>query len=96
MILFIAAQTIIIVIVRCFTDLKSVIMSTRYRIPVILGLETPQNATVLTAMKMVVWVLWGEIKVDFNDLKHIVHLIGLFYVLGDGTMISLNDHHQVL
>ena len=41
------------------------------------------NATVLTAMKMVVWVLWGEIKVDFNDLKHTVHLIGGCYGIGN-------------
>ena len=43
------------------------------------------NATVLTAMKMVVWVLWGEIKVDFNDLKHTVHLIRGCYGLGNTT-----------
>ena len=55
-----------------------------------------RNATVLTAMKMVVWVLWGEIKVDFDDLKHTVHLIGRFYELGNGTMTCLHDHHQVL
>ena len=54
------------------------------------------NATVHTAMKMVVWVLWGEIKVDFDDLKHIVHLIGRFYELGNGTMTCLHDHRQVL
>ena len=29
-------------------------------------------------MNLVVWVLWGKIKVDFNDVKHIVHLIGRF------------------
>ena len=34
------------------------------------------HVTVLTAIKMVVWVLWGEIKVDLDDLNHIVHLIG--------------------
>ena len=26
-----------------------------------------------TAINLVVWALWGEIKVDFDDLKHIVH-----------------------
>ena len=29
-------------------------------------------------MSLVFWVLWGEIKVDFDDLKHIVHLIRRF------------------
>mgnify|MGYP004403290045 CR=1 FL=1 len=52
------------------------------------------NATVLTTMKMVVWVLWGEIKVDFNDLKHIVHLIGRIYGLGNTTTTCLHDYHQ--
>ena len=53
-----------------------------------------RNATVLTAMKMVVWVLWGEIKVDFNDLKHIVHLIGRMNGLGNTTMTCLHDYHH--
>ena len=52
------------------------------------------NATVLTAMKIVFWVLWGEIKVDFNDLKHIVNLIGRVYVLGNTTTTCLRDYHQ--
>ena len=50
--------------------------------------------SVLTAMKMVVWVLRGEIKVDFNDLKHIVDLIGRVYVLGNTTTTCLRDYDQ--
>ena len=52
------------------------------------------HVTVLTAMKMVVWVLWGEIKVDFNDLKHTVHLIGSCYGLVNTNMTCLYDYHQ--
>ena len=52
------------------------------------------NATVLTAMKMVVWVLRGEIKVDFNDLKHTIHLIWTCYGLDNTTMTCLYDYHQ--
>ena len=51
------------------------------------------NATVPTAMNLVVWALWGEIKVDFDDLKHIVHLIGRFYGLGNTITTCLHDYH---
>ena len=84
---------IILVNIGCFTDPKSAIISSRYHIPVILGLGLPLQ---YWHMSLVVWVLWGEIKVDFDDLKHIVHLIGRFYELGNGTMTYLHDHHQVL
>ena len=84
---------IILVNIGCFTDPKSAIISSRYHIPVILGLGLPLQ---YWHMSLVVWVLWGEIKVDFDDLKHIVHLIGRFYELGNGTMTCLHDHRQVL
>ena len=29
-----------------------------------------------TAINLMVWALWGKIKVDFDVLKRIVHLIG--------------------
>ncbi len=45
-------------------------------------------------MNLVVWVLWGEIKVDFNDVKHIVHLIRRFYGLGNTIMTCFHDYHQ--
>ena len=45
------------------------------------------------AMNLVFWVLWGEIKVDFDDLKHIVHLIGRFYGLGNTITTCLHDYH---
>ena len=48
-----------------------------------------------TTMNLVVWVLWGEIKVDFDDLKHIVHLIGRFYGLGNTITTCLHDYHRV-
>ena len=40
-------------------------------------------------MNLVVWVLWGEIKVDFNDVKHIFHLIIRFYGLGSTSEYDL-------
>ena len=45
-------------------------------------------------MNLVVWVLWGEIKVNFNDVKHIVHLIRRFYGLGNTIMTCFHDYHQ--
>ena len=55
------------------------------------ALETPQCHW---HMSLVFWVLWGEIKVDFNDLKHTVHLIGGCYGLGNTNMTCLYDYHQ--
>ena len=49
------------------------------------------NATVPTTMNLVVWVLWGEIKVDFNDLKHIVHPTRRFYELPNTIMTCYDD-----
>ena len=45
-------------------------------------------------MSLVVWVLWSEIKVDFNDLKHVFHLIIRFYELGNTIMTCFRDCHQ--
>ena len=49
------------------------------------------NATVPTAMNLVIWVLWVEIKVDFNDLKHIVHPTRRFYELPNTIMTCYDD-----
>ena len=49
------------------------------------------NATVPTAMNLVVWVLWGEIKVDFNDVKHIVHPTRRFDELPNTITTCYND-----
>ena len=46
-----------------------------------------------TAMNLVFWVLWGEIKVDFDDLKHIVHRIRGFNELCNTIMTYLRDLH---
>ena len=46
-------------------------------------------------MNLVVWVLWGEIKVDFNDVKHIVHLVRRFDELGNTAMTYLCDYRQL-
>ena len=53
------------------------------------------DATVPTAMNLVVWVLWGEIKVDFNDVKHIVHLTRRFYELPNTISTCLYDYRQL-
>ena len=53
------------------------------------------NATVPTAMNLVVWVLWGEIKVDFNDVKHIVHLTRRFDELPNTISTCLYDYRQL-
>ena len=53
------------------------------------------DATVPTAMNLVVWVLWGEIKVDFNDVKHIVHLIRRFDELPNTISTCLYDYRQL-
>ena len=53
-----------------------------------------ETARWATAMNLVVWVLWGEIKVDFNDVKHIVHLIRRFHGLGNTIMTCFHDYHQ--
>ena len=39
-------------------------------------------------------MLWSEIKVDFNDLKHVFHLIIRFYELGNTIMTCFRDCHQ--
>ena len=46
-------------------------------------------------MSLVFWVLWGEIKVDFNDVKHIVHLIRWFDELSDTIMTCLYDYGRL-
>ena len=51
------------------------------------------NATVPTAMNLVIWVLWVEIKVDFNDVKHIVRPNGRFYELPNTIMTCYDDYH---
>ena len=38
-------------------------------------------------------MLWGEIKVDFNDLKHIVHPNRRFDELYNTIMTCLRDLH---
>ena len=53
------------------------------------------DATVPTAMNLVVWVLWGEIKVDFNDVKHIVHLDRRFDELPNTISTCLYDYRQL-
>ena len=53
------------------------------------------DATVPTAMNLVVWVLWGEIKVDFNDVKHIVHLTRRFDELPNTISTCLYDYRQL-
>ena len=45
------------------------------------------------AMNLVFWVLWGEIKVDFDDLKHIVHRSRGFNELYNTIMTCLRDLH---
>ena len=65
-------------------------ISSRCHIPVIWGLGLPLQQWY---MSLVVWALWGEIKVDFDDLKHIVHLIGRFYGLGNTITTCLHDYH---
>ena len=42
-----------------------------------------------TAINLVVWALWGEIKVDFDDLKHIVNPIGRCNELHNTTTYDL-------
>ena len=49
------------------------------------------NATVPTAMNLVIWVLWVEIKVDFNDVKHIVYPTRRFDELPNTIMTCYDD-----
>ena len=82
---------IILVNIRCFKDPKSSIISSRYHIPVILGLGLPLQ---YWHMSLVVWVLWGEIKVDFNDVKHIVRLIGRLDELSNTITTCLYEYRR--
>ena len=46
-------------------------------------------------MSLVIWVLWVEIKVDFNDVKHIVHPTRRFDELPNNTIMTCyDDYHQ--
>ena len=41
-------------------------------------------------------MLWGEIKVDSDDLKHMVHRNGGFIELYNNIMTCLGDHGLLL
>ena len=45
-------------------------------------------------MSLVIWVLWVEIKVDLNDVKHIVHPTRRFDELPNTIMTCYDDYHQ--